>query len=133
MAKKKSSNRILYFLLGAVILIIIIVFALKKSGIANFGVPDPIKVELAEVKRKTIIEKVNASGTVQPVVEVKLSPDVAGEIIKLEVEEGDSVSKGDLLVEIRPDNFISALERAKANLSQQRANLEQSKGFCYPV
>jgi HlyD family secretion protein len=86
-----------------------------------------VKVELAQAEKRTIVEKVNASGTVQPVVEVKLSPDVAGEIIELNVEEGDPVKKDELLVKIRPDNFISALERAKANLSQQKANLEQSR------
>jgi HlyD family secretion protein len=60
-------------------------------------------------------------------VEVKLSPDVAGEIIELNVQEGDSVEMGRLLVKIRPDNFISALDRTRANLNQQLANLAQSK------
>lgn len=60
-------------------------------------------------------------------VEVKLSPDVAGEITELAVEEGDPVNKGDLLVKIRPDNFQSALERAQANLNQQKATLAQSE------
>ena len=127
MAKKKSSNKLLYIILGLVLVLIIVVVILKKSGSASFGQPDAVKVEIATVEKRTVIEKVNASGTVQPVVEVKLSPDVAGEIIMLEVEEGDSVKKGDLLVKIRPDNFISALDRTKANLSQQRANLEQAK------
>ena len=90
------------------------------------GQPPSTKVEVEEAQKRTIIEKVNASGTVQPVVEVKLSPDVAGEIIELNVEEGDPVKKGDLLLKIRPDNFISAMERAKANLNQQRANLAQA-------
>ena len=94
---------------------------LKKSGSASFGQPDAVKVEIATVEKRTVIEKVNASGTVQPVVEVKLSPDVAGEIIMLEVEEGDSVKKGDLLVKIRPDNFsysgLSALFDANSSIA----------------
>jgi len=126
MAKKKSSNKIIYILLGIVAVLIIAVVVAKKSG-AGIGQAPAVKVELAKAKKRTIVEKVNASGTVQPVVEVKLSPDVAGEIIELNVEEGDPVKKDELLVKIRPDNFISALERAKANLSQQKANLEQSR------
>ena len=126
MAKKKSSNKIIYILLGVAVVLIAVVIIAKKSG-AGIGQAPSVKVELAQAEKRTIVEKVNASGTVQPVVEVKLSPDVAGEIIELNVEEGDPVKKDELLVKIRPDNFISALERAKANLSQQKANLEQSR------
>ena len=79
------------------------------------------------MKKTAIIEKVSASGEIQPEVEVKLSPDVAGEIIELNVQEGDSVEMGRLLVKIRPDNFVSALDRTRANLNQQMANLAQSK------
>jgi HlyD family secretion protein len=75
----------------------------------------------------TIVEKVSASGTVQPVTEVKIAPEVSGEIIELLIEEGDSVKSGETLVKIRPDTWQSQLERAEAGLSQQRANLEQSK------
>lgn len=125
MAKKKSSKKTVYILIGIVIILIIAAIIGKKSGV--IGQPPSTSVELAEVQKRTIIEKVNASGTVQPVVEVKLSPDVAGEITELAVEEGDPVNKGDLLVKIRPDNFQSALERAQANLNQQKAALAQAE------
>jgi HlyD family secretion protein len=125
MAKKKSSKKPLYILLGIVAVLIIVAIIGKKSGV--IGQPPSVTVEAEQVKKRTIIEKVNASGTVQPVVEVKLSPDVAGEITELAVEEGDPVNKGDLLVKIRPDNFQSALERAQANLNQQKATLAQSE------
>ena len=69
----------------------------------------------------------SASGTVQPVTEVKIAPEVSGEIIDLLVEEGDSVRRGQILVKIRPDTWESQLARAEAGLSQQRANLEQSR------
>ena len=85
------------------------------------------KVEISKVDKATIVEKVSASGTVQPVVEVKISPEVAGEIIELKIEEGDSVNKDDFLLKIRPDNFISALDRAVANRNQQRANLKSAE------
>ncbi|HET8861341.1 efflux RND transporter periplasmic adaptor subunit [Marivirga sp.] len=125
MAKKKSSKKTLYILLGIVAFLIIVAIIGKKSGV--IGQPPSTLVEIEEVQYRTIIEKVNASGTVQPVVEVKLSPDVAGEIIELAVEEGDPVKEDDLLVRIRPDNFQSALERAKANLNQQKATLAQAE------
>jgi len=125
MAKKKSSKKTLYILMAVVAILIIAAIIGKKSGV--IGQPPSTTVEVAKVQKRTIIEKVNASGTVQPVVEVKLSPDVAGEITELAVEEGDPVNKGDLLVKIRPDNFQSALERARANLNQQKASLAQAE------
>lgn len=125
MAKKKSSKKTIYILLGIVVVLIIAAIIGKKSG--AIGQPPSTSVEIEDAQNRTIIEKVNASGTVQPVVEVKLSPDVAGEITELAVEEGDPVKKGDLLVKIRPDNFVSALERAEANLNQQKASLAQAE------
>jgi HlyD family secretion protein len=125
MAKKKNNNRILYYLIGAVIVLLLFAVIGKNQG--WIGKPQEIEVELAKSKRTNIIETVGASGTVQPVIEVKLSPDVAGEIIDLTVLEGDSVKAGQLLVRIRPDNWINQLERAKSNLNQQLANLESSK------
>ncbi len=82
---------------------------------------------LAKADLETIIEKVSASGTVQPVTEVKLSPDVSGEIIDLWVEEGDSVTQGQELLKLRPDNYISTVERMRANLNQMKANLADAK------
>jgi HlyD family secretion protein len=124
MATKKS-NKLLYYLLGAVG--VIIVFAVIARSAGWVGGEKEVEVEFAKVKRAPIIEKVSASGEIQPEVEVKLSPDVAGEIIELNVQEGDSVAQGFLLVKIRPDNFISALDRTRANLNQQMANLSQAK------
>lgn len=85
------------------------------------------EVDLATPTRTTITEKISASGMVQPVTEVMLTPDVAGEIILLEVEEGDSVVEGQLLVKIRPDNYISFVQRAEASLNTQKANLASSR------
>src|SRR5690554_192242 len=124
MAKKKS-NKLIYILLGVVAFLII--FAVIGRAAGWIGRDEGVEVETTEAKRTTIIEKVSASGVVQPETEVKLSPDVAGEIIELNVKEGDSVKVDDLLVKIRPDNFISALDRARANLNQQLANLAQSQ------
>lgn len=124
MAAKKS-NKLLYYLLGAVALIIVLAVIGRSAGWIG-GVKET-EVEFTTAKKTTIIEKVSASGEIQPEVEVKLSPDVAGEIIELNVAEGDSVEMGRLLVKIRPDNFVSALERTRANLNQQMANLAQTR------
>ncbi|MEM6643168.1 MAG: efflux RND transporter periplasmic adaptor subunit [Bacteroidota bacterium] len=123
--KKKSSNKILYILGGIMLLVVLLAIIGNSTG--AIGGKKQIKVEVTEVEKNTIIEKVSASGQVQPVVEVSLSPEVSGEIIEMEIEEGDSVSKGDFLLRIRPDNFRSAFEIAQANLNQQLANEAQAK------
>ena len=91
------------------------------------GKVEPTEVEFAKVSRSTIIEKVSASGKIQPEVEVKLSPDVSGEIVSLNVAEGDSVVAGQELLKIRPDNYVSLLARAEAQMNATKANMEQSK------
>ena len=91
------------------------------------GKVEPTEVEFTKVSRSTIIEKVSASGKIQPEVEVKLSPDVSGEIVSLNVAEGDSVVAGQELLKIRPDNYVSLLARAEAQMNATKANMEQSK------
>ena len=126
MAKqKRKSNKLIYWLIGTLVVLILILVVGKSAG--WIGKPAELEVELAKAKRVTIVEKVSASGTVQPVTEVKIAPEVSGEIIDLLIEEGDSVRKGQTLVKIRPDTWQSQLNRAEAGLSQQRANVEQSK------
>ncbi len=124
MASKKS-NKLLYYLFGAIVVLILFAVIARKAGWV--GGAKELEVEITKVSKNDIVEKVSASGEIQPEVEVKLSPDVAGEIIELNVAEGDSVEVGKLLVKIRPDNFISALDRTRANLNQQLANLAQAK------
>lgn len=122
---KNSGNKVLYILLGVVVLLVILAVVGRSQGWV--GQKKGIQVELDKVSRATIVEKVSASGSVQPVIEIKISPEVSGELIELAVEEGDSVSKGDFLLKIRPDNFVSAWERSQATLNQQKANLEEAK------
>ena len=91
------------------------------------GKVEPTEVEFTKVSRATIIEKVSASGKIQPEVEVKVSPDVSGEIVSLKVAEGDSVVAGQELLKIRPDNYVSLLARAEAQVNAMKASMEQSK------
>jgi HlyD family secretion protein len=130
MAAKKS-NRLIYILSGVVVLLLIIGLIAKKKGWV--GKPTGTSVTVEPAKRTNIIERVSASGKVQPEVEVKISPDVSGEITELYVEEGDSVVKGQLLLKIKPDNYqsvvdmrIAAVNQAKANLAQTKARLSQN-------
>lgn len=120
----KKSNRLIWILLGLAVVMVGFGFAGKKMG--WFGEEEKTEVEIAEVKLADITEKVSASGKVQPEVEVKISADVSGEIIELNVKEGDSVKKGTLLLRIRPDNYQSLLDRAKAAVNTSKANLAQS-------
>lgn len=119
--RKKKSNKVIWILLGVFVVLIAVAVVFQKNK------KKETEVEFTMAKKLTIVEKISASGMVQPVTEVKLSPDVAGEIIQLDVEEGDSVVQGQLLVKIRPDNYILAVKRAEASLNTQKANLMSSR------
>ena len=120
MAQKKSNNRIIWILLGVVVLLVILAQVAKKAGI--IGKPTLQEVTIVEAKAASIVETVTASGTVQPEVEIAISPEVSGEIITLTVEEGDSVTAGQLLVRINPEIFRQGVNRAEAQLNQAKAN-----------
>jgi HlyD family secretion protein len=125
MATNNNSKRTWMIIGGAVVLIFGGLFLAKKME--WIGKVEPTEVEFAKAARTTIIEKVSASGKIQPEVEVKLSPDVSGEIVSLNVAEGDSVVAGQELLKIRPDNYVSLLARAEAQMNATKANMEQSK------
>ena len=119
--KSKNIKKIIYLALG----LIVVFFIGKKTGL--IGGKKPIEITTELVTRRTIIETVTANGKVQPEVEVKISADVSGEIIELLVKEGDEVQKGDLLVKINPDIYVSIRERAIATLNSSKANLANAK------
>jgi HlyD family secretion protein len=125
MATNNNSKRTWIIIGAAVVLIFGGLFLAKKME--WIGKVEPTEVEFAKASRSTIIEKVSASGKIQPEVEVKLSPDVSGEIVSLNVAEGDSVVAGQELLKIRPDNYVSLLARAEAQMNATKANMEQSK------
>ena len=126
MAKqKKSNNKLIFILLIVALVLAVLAFVGKSKG--WIGKEKALEAEFGKVSTATIVEKVSATGAVQPVLEVKISPEVPGEIIELVIAEGDSVAKGDFILKIRPDNFQSALERQRAILNQQKANLADAK------
>ena len=120
----KSKNTI-YYLGGGILLLIIFVVIGKKSGWIGQG--DATEVSIDTVKVRHLIEIVSANGKVQPEVEVKITPDVSGEIIALYVDEGDSVAQGELLVNIDPKAYEAAEERSTASLNRSKADLANSK------
>jgi HlyD family secretion protein len=121
-AKQRRARRkkqIIYGLIALVVLWIIasVVWSKREK-------PMPVTTEAAI--RKTIVQTVSATGKIQPEVEVKISPEVAGEIIELPVDDGMRVKKGDLLVKIKPDSYKALLEQQEAAISAAKAtNLQQ--------
>lgn len=109
---------------------IISVVAIVVLGIAGkwYGgreTLDEVDVEQASVR--DIVERVSASGKIQPETEVNITAEVSGQILALPVKEGDRVVKGDLLVQINPDLYEAALNRAQAAANSARSNLASAK------
>ena len=115
-----KNNRLL-IIIGTVLVVAVIglVIAKKKGLIGDSGIK---QVAVEKAQNRSIIETVTASGKIHPETEVKISSEVSGEIILLNVKEGDSVKKGDLLIEINPVIYESLVSQAQAALSQVRAN-----------
>jgi HlyD family secretion protein len=109
--------------LGLVIFIGILGNVLGWFGGGESGEP----VEMAKAERRTIVQTVTASGRIEPETEVKLSPDVSGEIIELTVKEGDQVMAGQVLARIKPDLYASQIDQLAAGVSQSVAGVSQSQ------
>src|SRR5439155_17331356 len=111
------NKKLLWIIIGLVGLIVLLV-VLKKNG--AIGKDEEIKVSAEKVTRRTIIETVNASGKLYPEIEVKVSPDISGEIVELAVNEGDSVKKGQILAKIYADIYTTQRDQAAALVNQQQ-------------
>ncbi|HUE61768.1 MAG TPA: efflux RND transporter periplasmic adaptor subunit [Chthoniobacterales bacterium] len=120
--RKRRSTRKRQIIIGVVgffVLWLIVSILLSKRE-------KPIPVTTEKAVRKTILQTVSATGKVQPETEVKISPEVAGEIIDLPVADGMGIKKGDLLVRIKPDSYKALLEQQEAAISSAKAtNLQQ--------
>jgi HlyD family secretion protein len=112
-----------YLLLGVALLIVLMIVG-KKAG--WFGKEKPIEVTVENVQKQTILETVTANGKIQPETEVKISPEVSGEIVELYVKEGDYVEKGKLLLKIKPDIYISGRDRSAAAVNSAKASIANS-------
>jgi HlyD family secretion protein len=117
------NKKLLWTIIGVVVLVAVL-FILKKNG--TLGKDEGTKVSAEKVTRRTIIETVNASGKLYPEIEVKVSPDISGEIVTLAVEEGDSVKKGQILAKIYADIYTTQRDQAAALVNQQEASVSNS-------
>lgn len=123
MAKKKKP---VIKILIIVLLSVVILFGVAKWQ-GWIGKEILTEVEVSKPKIKEITEIISANGKIQPVTEVKIAPDVSGEIVELNIVEGQKVQKGDLLLKIKPDVYQSILERSEASLNSSSAQKEQIK------
>src|SRR5688572_26450640 len=113
-------NKTLKWILIAVGVVLVVMITMKVMA----GSSDKeVKVTAEKVATKTIVETVNASGKIYPEIEVKISPDVSGEITELNVLEGDSVKKGQLLARIYADIYASQKDEASARVTQSQATV----------
>ncbi len=118
-------SKTLKIVLIAVGVIVVALIVAKSTG--AIGKSEGVEVEYGEAKARTIVETVSASGKIQPEVEVKISPEVSGEIIELNIEEGQSVTQGDVLVRINPDLYRAAVRRSEAAVNSARAGKAQAQ------
>lgn len=118
-------NKTLRIVLIATALLIVLLAVAKRSG--WIGKESATEVEVAESFRTDIIEIVTASGKIQPELEVKISPEVSGEIVALDIQEGDAVTEGQLLLRINPDIYEAAVNRTQAAVNSTRSSVAQAK------
>ncbi|MEO6289157.1 MAG: efflux RND transporter periplasmic adaptor subunit [Ginsengibacter sp.] len=114
-------SKTLKWIIISLVALIILLVVLKKTGV--LGKDEGIKVTAEKASHRTIIETVNASGKIYPEIEVKMSPDISGEIVELNVEEGDSVKRGQVLARIYGDIYATQRDQAAAIVSQQQAQV----------
>ena len=112
---KKKKKIIIFSLLFLVVASLSIVAIVKKKEV-------PVTIQKEKASRRNLTELVVANGKIQPVIQVKISPEVSGEITELPHKEGEDVYKGDLLVKIRPDNYVAARDSSLANYKYSIAN-----------
>ncbi|MFQ3596955.1 MAG: efflux RND transporter periplasmic adaptor subunit [Chloroherpetonaceae bacterium] len=119
--KKQQKRKWLWIGIGAgvLLLIVIAVFSNKKTP--------PMFVSTEKVSVRTITQLVSATGKIYPQTEVKLAPEVSGEIVELPVKDGDAVKKGQLLFRINPEVTKAQVEQASASLSSAKAQNLQAK------
>lgn len=119
----------LYWIIGGVLGLIIVLVIVKR----NQKNESENRVFTAEAASKTITETVAANGKIEPEVNVNISSEISGEIIELQVVEGQVVKKGDLLIKINPDIYLSALNRVEASLNSSKADYASSKAMLVQV
>ncbi len=122
MSVKKSKKKLFIFSgIGLVVIALVLILFLgsKKETV--------VAIQVEKVKRHTITQVVTATGKIQPEVQVKISPEVSGEIVALPVKEGQKVKKGDLLMKIKPDTYVAQRDQFAAGLLSAKAALSRTE------
>jgi HlyD family secretion protein len=120
-----SSKKLLIY--SSVLALVLITFAVVGKKAGWFGKEKSIKVATEKVTTRSIIEIITANGKIEPETEVKVTPDVSGEIVELHVKEGDEVKQGQLLLKIKPEVYMSARDQAEASVNSSKANLANTR------
>jgi len=115
-------NKKLIWIIVILAVVVILLVLFKKAGV--FGKEEGVKVAVEKAMQRTIVETVTASGKIYPEIEVKMSPDISGEIVELTVQEGDSVKRGQELAKIYADIYTTQRNQAEAQVTQQQAMVE---------
>lgn len=118
----KNKKKKYYIIAGIAGIALLVVFAIIKKGNKEYE-----RVATESAARRNIVESISATGKIQPVTDVKISPYISGEVIEIYVREGDRVKAGDLLVRIDPEIYKSAFEQAEAQLNSQKAGLANAR------
>lgn len=118
-------SKSLKWILISVGILLVLMVVLSKAGV--FGKDEGLKVTAEKVQKRSITEVVNASGKIYPEVEVKISPDISGEITELNVHEGDSVKKGQVLARIYADIYNIQRNQAASGVEQTQAQVANSQ------
>lgn len=116
---KKKNRKWIFIVLGILLLLFLVIKVAGKGDKTE-------KVSVEKAAKRTIVESVNASGKVYPEVEVKISPDISGEVTELNVEEGDSVKRGQVLARIYADIYALQRDEAASRVNQSSATVDNS-------
>jgi HlyD family secretion protein len=121
---------LLYLAIVVVVLVVFLIIGKKAGWIGNSMV---YEVAVEKSAMRNITEVITANGKVQPETDVKITPDVSGEIVELSIKDGDAVKKGQFLLKIKPDVYISSRDRANAALNGAKANFANTKALLAQV
>lgn len=117
-----KKKRVLIVVAGVVLVLVIVI-----AGVMRARQGGGTSVQFAEVKRQDITAKVRAPGKIEPLTQVNISADVAGKIVRLAVDEGDPVKRGQLMLQLDDTQYRAAYEQARANLAASEARLREAQ------
>src|SRR5258707_11136444 len=119
----KRSKKKLFILIGVAVVIV----GVSTAMVVSRKREKPIEITTDKAFRKSVTQLVTATGKIQPEVEVKIAPEVSGEIVEIPVKEGQAVRKGQLLLRIKPDSYQAQVESQQAALNGARSASVRNK------